>query len=37
MKRIYLDNAATTPLLPEVIDAMTNALSNVYGNPIIYS
>ena len=33
MKRIYLDNAATTPLLPEVIEVMQNSLMNVYGNP----
>ncbi|MCL2676428.1 MAG: cysteine desulfurase [Streptococcaceae bacterium] len=30
---IYLDNAATTPLLPEVIEAMTQTLNTVYGNP----
>ncbi|QTU83309.1 cysteine desulfurase [Carnobacteriaceae bacterium zg-C25] len=29
----YLDNAATTPLLPEVIEAMTHTLKEVYGNP----
>lgn len=29
----YLDNAATTPLLPEVVDKMTAILKNVYGNP----
>ena len=33
MTRIYLDNAATTPLLPEVRDAMLPFLDNVYGNP----
>jgi cysteine desulfurase len=33
MKTIYLDNAATTPILPEVIDAISSAMSNVYGNP----
>lgn len=33
MKTIYLDNAATTPLLPEVIDAISSAMANVYGNP----
>ncbi|RLJ71105.1 cysteine desulfurase [Hydrogenivirga caldilitoris] len=32
MKRIYLDNAATTPLLPEVKDFMCRALE-LYGNP----
>lgn len=29
---IYFDNAATTPVLPEVLDTMVNALQ-VYGNP----
>lgn len=29
----YLDNAATTPLLPEVINKMTEVLTKVYGNP----
>lgn len=33
MKTIYLDNAATTPILPEVIDAISSAMTNVYGNP----
>ncbi|HEY9220771.1 MAG TPA: cysteine desulfurase family protein [Lutibacter sp.] len=33
MKTIYLDNAATTPILPEVIDAISSAMANVYGNP----
>lgn len=31
--RVYLDNAATTPLDPEVVTAMTEVLSNYYGNP----
>ncbi|MCC6722701.1 MAG: cysteine desulfurase [Bacteroidia bacterium] len=31
--RVYLDNAATTPLDPEVVTAMTDVLSNYYGNP----
>ena len=30
---IYFDNAATTPLTPTVIAAMTEALENSYGNP----
>jgi len=31
--RIYLDNAATTPLSPSVIEAMTECMQNSYGNP----
>ena len=30
---IYLDNAASTPISPETIDAMTTVLSDCYGNP----
>lgn len=33
MKRVYLDNAATTPLDPLVIAEMTNVMENFYGNP----
>lgn len=33
MKRVYLDNAATTPILEEVITAMTNAMKDNFGNP----
>ncbi|MBC8064615.1 MAG: cysteine desulfurase [Chlorobia bacterium] len=33
MKRIYLDHAATTPLLPEVREAMLPWLESGYGNP----
>lgn len=33
MNKIYLDNAATTPLSEEVIDAMIGVLKNNYGNP----
>ncbi|MEM1320761.1 MAG: cysteine desulfurase family protein [Bacteroidota bacterium] len=33
MKRVYFDNAATTAIRQEVIDAMTEVLSNHYGNP----
>ena len=33
MRRIYLDNAATTPLLPEVREAMLPFLGDVFGNP----
>lgn len=31
--RCYLDNAATTPLRQEVIDEMTRAMSELFGNP----
>ncbi len=30
---VYLDNAATTPLAPEVLEAMIPVLRNTYGNP----
>lgn len=30
---IYLDNASTTPLDPEVLETMVNYLKNEYGNP----
>lgn len=33
MQRIYLDNAATTPLDQAVIAEMTNVMQNFYGNP----
>jgi len=33
MKPIYLDYNASTPLLPEVTDAMLPFLKNVFGNP----
>ncbi len=33
MDRIYLDNAATTPLSEEVIDAMVGVMKTNYGNP----
>lgn len=33
MKKIYLDNAATTQIRPEVIFEMTKVLENDYGNP----
>ncbi|HRH67343.1 MAG TPA: cysteine desulfurase family protein [Bacteroidia bacterium] len=31
--RVYLDNAATTPLDPEVLEAMLPVLKNGFGNP----
>jgi len=33
MNKIYLDNAATTPLDPEVIESMVAVMKNTYGNP----
>lgn len=30
---IYFDNAATTPLLPEVVEEMTQAMTSLSGNP----
>ena len=33
MKKIYLDNAATTSLRKEVIDVMVDVLQNDFGNP----
>ena len=33
MERIFLDNAATTPLDPEVLEAMTEVMRDTYGNP----
>ena len=33
MKSIYSDNAATTPILPEVIDVISSSMATVYGNP----
>ena len=33
MKKIYLDHNATTPLYPEVLEAMLPALRENYGNP----
>lgn len=33
MQKIYLDNASTTPLLPEVREAMLPFLGEIFGNP----
>ncbi|MFQ5996977.1 MAG: cysteine desulfurase family protein [Dehalococcoidales bacterium] len=33
MKQVYLDHAATTPLLPEVREAMSPYLGELFGNP----
>lgn len=33
MNKIYLDNAATTPILEEVIDAMVSVMKTNFGNP----
>ena len=31
--RVYLDNAATTPLDPEVMQEMVKVMETTYGNP----
>jgi len=33
VREIYLDNAATTPMAPEVLHEMVDKMANVYGNP----
>ena len=33
MKEIYLDHAATTPIVPEVLDIVVDCLKNDFGNP----
>ncbi|WP_139958177.1 cysteine desulfurase family protein [Flavicella sediminum] len=33
MRKVYLDNAATTPMYDEVIAEMTNSMKTMYGNP----
>ena len=33
MMNVYLDNAATTPIHPDVVKTMSDAMLNCYGNP----
>lgn len=33
MREVYLDNSATTPVLPEVAAAMQEVLTDNFGNP----
>jgi cysteine desulfurase len=33
MERIYLDHAATTPMHPNVVEKMMEAMTNTFGNP----
>ena len=33
MRKVFLDNAATTPIAPEIIDMMSNLMKTHYGNP----
>lgn len=33
MKKVYLDNAATTPMFSEVVETMAKSLGNFFGNP----
>ena len=33
MKKVYLDNAATTPIAPEVIEVMQQSMQENFGNP----
>ena len=33
MRRVYMDNAATTSLAPEVLEQMMPYLTDIYGNP----
>ena len=34
MREVYLDNAATTKVRPEIAEAMAKAMVENYGNPI---
>jgi len=31
--RVYFDNAATTPIAPEVIEVITKVMTETHGNP----
>lgn len=33
MKKVYLDHSATSPVLPEVREAMLPYLGEIFGNP----
>ena len=33
MDRVYLDNAATTPMHPKVVEVMKSAMIQNFGNP----
>ncbi len=33
MQNIYFDNAATTPIHPEVIEVISTVMANNFGNP----
>ena len=33
MKRVYLDNAATTPMAPEIIQMMSEMMKTHFANP----
>ncbi|MCL5676843.1 MAG: cysteine desulfurase NifS [Firmicutes bacterium] len=33
MRQVYLDNAATTPMHPQVVEAMARAMATTFGNP----
>ena len=33
MRKVYLDNAATTALSPKVLEQMMPYLTTIYGNP----
>ena len=32
-KRVFLDNAATTPMAPEIVEMMCEMMKNNFGNP----